>query len=124
MIIHARLRNFLMLTGMLTSFACVCYLLPPIAIEVLYALASAATFICLLCMLQSTMTDSSVWFRLAMAGLAASCLSSSFAPFTTSWQVGPWPLVKALSLFFVVFLIRLRQVRRKSFGSLGNFFPE
>jgi peptidoglycan/LPS O-acetylase OafA/YrhL len=89
------------------------YGMPAGTVTVAYALASALTAGLLICMLQSNMLDSSIWFRLAIAGLAAGCLASSMMPFAKGYTLGPWALMKAIALLAVVAMMRHRQLKSR-----------
>lgn len=104
-------RRTLMFLGVASVVAVAFYGIPAGTVTVAYALASVVTAFLLVCMLQSNMLDSSIWFRLAIAGLAAGCLASSVLPFAKGYDLGPWALMKAIALLAVVAMMRYRQLR-------------
>lgn len=112
--IHAQshvTRNTLLFLGVASVIAVAFYGIPADAVTVAYALASLATAFLLVCMLQSNMLGSSIWFRLAIAGLAAGCLASTVMPFAKGYDLGPWALMKAIALLAVVAMMRHRQLK-------------
>ena len=97
--------------ALLVAVGLVFYAVPGKILTYGFALASGITGIVLICMMQSRMTDSSLGFRLALAGLAAGSLAGVFTPFVYGYQVGPWGFLKTVALLAVVALMRWRQIK-------------
>ena len=97
--------------GLMAGLGAVFYLVPSIVLTLGFGLTSFVTGILLVCMLQSNMIDSSLGFRLAIAGLAAGCFAGAITPFMHGYHIGPWGFLKAAALLAVVILMRIRQVK-------------
>lgn len=97
--------------ALLVGVGLIFYVVPGQALTIGAALASAAIGIVLICMMQSRMTDSSLGFRLAMAGLTAGSLADVFAPFVHGYHIGPWGFLKTIALLALVSMMRRRQIK-------------
>lgn len=111
-----KLREFVIMVAVIVAVASVFYLFSPALLTLVYAAASVATSILLVCMLQSNMVDSSTEFRWAVVVMATGCLAVAVAPFMSGYQIGPPGVVRALGELAVVSLMRWRQLKAAGFS--------
>jgi peptidoglycan/LPS O-acetylase OafA/YrhL len=94
-----------------------------ILLTLVYSLISVAIAGLIVCMLQDVLTDSHWLFRTALVVLAAGCLATAISVWTKENGPDVWHLVRAVGLFGVILMMRLRQLgrdRRRIFSKVRS----